>query len=401
MPELFDNEIRELMGRYAEAAPDPIPLPDPPSGRSPTLSRKPLVAALAGFGVVLLIGAVTLIATNDNPVGAPGDPLDPDTLITSEMILEDGIVTEEEYRAGADAMVACLADAGYQIEAHYDGGGYLGFSGGDTGPLTLEESLDETGPYNTAFDRCFEAHLGDKAFFLRGVQRGEIDPERRAAHIVTHIQCVEERTGKDFGEVTFDSDWFLTQEGEQTHQAAFQEQDEQPWNECAPQENDWVSGWLAGSEELHDLETRSGLDIVQRDGLTLTLRSAPDNPLTLTLNGVLENLCVEVRSANEGAGGCGADLTKPLNIVIGRLEGVSFVNGWAPESAARVVVTLVDGTEVEVTDLVAVEGIDARFFLELLPPTADTEPELPITAVAFDETGGVLTDFILSESNTP
>ena len=126
------------------------------------------------------------------------------------MILEDGIVTEEEYRAGADAMVACLADAGYQVEAHYDGGGYVGFSGGDTGPVTLEESLDETGPYNTALNRCFEDHLGDKAFFLRGVQRGEINPEKRAAHIVDHIQCVEERTGKDFGEVTFDSDWFLT-----------------------------------------------------------------------------------------------------------------------------------------------------------------------------------------------
>ena len=401
MPELFDNEIKDLMGRYAEAAPDPVPLPDTPSRRSPTRFRKPLVAALAGFGVVLLVGAVTLIATNDNPVGAPGDPPDPDALITSEIILEDGIVTEEEYRAGADAMVACLAAAGYQVEAHYDGGGYVGFSGGDTGPVTLEESLDETEPYNTTFDRCFETHLGDKAFFLRGVQRGEIDPERRAAHIVAHIQCVEERTGKDFGEVTFDSDWFLTPEGEQTDQAAFQEQDEQPWDECAPQENEWVSGWLAGTEELHDLETRSGLEIVQRDGLTLTLRSAFDNPLTLTLSGVLENLCVEVISENEAAGGCDADLAKPLNIVIGRLEGVSFVNGWAPESAAKVVVTLVDGTEVEVTDLVAVEGIDARFFLELLPPTGSREPELPITAVAFDETGGIVADFILSETNTP
>ena len=56
------------------------------------------------------------------------------------------------------------------------------------------------------------------------------------------------------------------------------------------------------------------------------------------------------------AGGCGADFTQPLNIAVGGIDGESFVDGWAPGSTAKVVVTVVDGTEIEVTDLVVVRA---------------------------------------------
>jgi hypothetical protein len=41
------------------------------------------------------------------------------------------------------------------------------------------------------------------------------------------------------------------------------------------------------------------------------------------------------------------------------------------------------------------------FFLELMPPTVSGEPELPITATAFDQTGAITADFTLSEPDAP
>ena len=101
------------------------------------------------------------------------------------------------------------------------------------------------------------------------------------------------------------------------------------------------------------------------------------------------------------AGGCGADFAEPFNVGGGGIDGVLFLNGWAPGNATSVVVTLFDGTEIEVTDLFSVEGFDVLFFLELLPPTDNGEPELPITAVSLDAAGGVIADFGLSEQEAP
>jgi hypothetical protein len=57
-----------------------------------------------------------------------------------------------------------------------------------------------------------------------------------------------------------------------------------------------------------------------------------------------------------------------------------------------------DGTKIEAAELVAVDGYRVRFFLELLPATGGTEPELPITAAALDQTGNVLAEYTLEDT---
>lgn len=42
-----------------------------------------------------------------------------------------------------------------------------------------------------------------------------------------------------------------------------------------------------------------------------------------------------------------------------------------------------------------------RPILELMPPTVSGEPELPITATAFDQTGAITADFTLSDPDAP
>lgn len=63
---------------------------------------------------VLAVGATAILVTGDQrglgPLQGSG------TRITSEVILSDGVVSEAEYRAGADAVVSCLAD----IDEQYD-----------------------------------------------------------------------------------------------------------------------------------------------------------------------------------------------------------------------------------------------------------------------------------------
>ena len=131
------------------------------------------------------------------------------------MILEDGVVTEEEYRAGAEAVVACLADVGVVASVDYDGGGYAGF-----GIASGSKTQEEGNAFKTLIEGCMETHLSDKVFFVRGVQRGEIDPGKSVAYNTALFECVEERTGRDLGEVSFDSDGFPTPQGEQALQAA-------------------------------------------------------------------------------------------------------------------------------------------------------------------------------------
>ena len=168
--------------------------------------------------------------------------------------------------------------------------------------------------------------------------------------------------------------------------ALFAEEDHLSWVECLHEIDieDWMN--IAPDQEP---EFGPGLEVVQRGGLTLTLSGAIDNP------------CVRVRSATGMAGGCGADFTQQFQFGVGGIGGVLFVDGWALPNAAKVVVTLADGTEIEVTDLVAVESFDVLLFLELMPPTVRGEPELPITAVAFDQTGAITAEFVLSEPDAP
>ena len=161
-------------------------------------------------------------------------------------------------------------------------------------------------------------------------------------------------------------------------------------NPVAPQETTETFDLARGT----DPESGSSVALVERDGLALTL------------SGPLDRQCLDVTSEAGMSGGCGLNLSQPLGLAAGGLDGTNFISGWAPETAVRVVVTLAGGVEIEVTDLVAVEGINRRFFMELMPPTAagdvnaSGELNLPITAVAFDQNDQEVGRLILREGGT-
>ena len=318
-------------------------------------------------------------------------PLNTNGRITSEMILEDGVVTEEEYRAGALAVVACLTDAGFEAGVDFDDPsgnptsleGHAGFA--------VDHADNATESANEAFNRCQDLHLSDNVSLGWAALLGQINLEELREETATLVACVEGRTGVDFGELTYDKFGFLTDQGEQTRDAAFEYRVHSFWGECRAE-----IGLLLwpdpDSFRMHeDLEpTDSGfLEIVERDGLTLMIR------------GPLDNVCLDVTDETGMAGGCGADLAEPMNFGVGGLRGKSFIYGWAPTNAAKVVFTLADATEIEVTDLVTIEGFDVQFFLELIPSNETGEADLPIKVVAVDANGEEIAGFVLGDGNNP
>jgi len=167
-----------------------------------------LLASLGASALLLSRGAAEVLATGS------------DSLFSSEVILQDGVVTEEELLAGADAVVACVADAGFEIEVMYfgDTDGMLAF---DTSTVTDE-----------VFNPCMDAHLSRNVMLGWLATRGRLDLHELQAEDSATVECVEQRTGVDFGEVTHDDFAYLTEEGRQTLDAAFEYQDHEIWMAC-------------------------------------------------------------------------------------------------------------------------------------------------------------------------
>ena len=234
----------ELLASIMDGTDLVLPLLDAGVVPSSKRRRRPLVAAIAGFGAVLVVGAVTLLAINNTPSGSFDDvPSDPDTLITSEMILEDGIVTEEEYRAGAEALVVCYTDAGIEAEVDFESNGHASFYFPNSGKTDLD-----------ANEGCFDLHLSHNVTLGWAAALGQLDLEELRAEATAVTACVEERTGEDFGDLSYDQFGYLTEHGQQTSDAAFEYQDHQPWGRCR---ND------LGYEEKYKAETRAILECVE------------------------------------------------------------------------------------------------------------------------------------------
>lgn len=207
-------------------------------------------AFAAAFALVIFVGGLSVwaIGLGQSPEAADGEP------ITSEQILADGVVTEEEYRAGALAVVACLTEAGFDAEVDFDGSdpgsvnrldGHASFSvdGGD-GPEASTE----------AFNRCRELHLSDNVSLGWQVALGQLDLGELREETTAVTECVEQETGQDFGELTYDEFGYLTATGQQTKDAAFEYQDHEPWMRC---QND------LGYQEDYKTETRAAFECVE------------------------------------------------------------------------------------------------------------------------------------------
>lgn len=323
---------------------------------------------------VLAVGATAILVTGDQrglgPLQGSG------TRITSEVILSDGVVSEAEYRAGADAVVSCLADAGVGAELEYGTDRHASFFIPDDGTNEVHRS-------NEQLQQCRDLHLSDNVALGWAATLGQVDLEQHRFETTARVACVEERAGTDFGELTFDRFGYLTEQGRQTKHAAMELQDHRLWEACGEElgVSQGTDSPEASDEDLSG--TAAVRELISRGGLTLAIR------------GPVDRRCLEVRSGEGMAGGCGVDLDQELHLGTGSLDGVAFVDGWAPANAASVVITLADGTEFEATELVSVADFDVQFYLEVLPPTDGGEPELPIEATAVDSDGLVISRFQL------
>lgn len=171
-----------------------------------------LVAGLAVAGtLVVFTGEGDLASTEDQ--------------ITSEVILEDGVVTEAEYQAGAQAVADCMTEAGFETRlVEQDTDGYFGF---------FTPSPFDTKPgYTEQWEHCRELHLSRNVMHGYGATLGDVDLAELRDETTTVFDCVERSTGQDFGELTYDDFGYLTDEGWQNRDAAFEHQDHEPWLKC-------------------------------------------------------------------------------------------------------------------------------------------------------------------------
>lgn len=112
--------------------------------------------------------------------------------------------------------------------------------------------------------------------------------------------------------------------------------------------------------------------------------------LTLVVQDSNLGPCLQVHSKGTMSGGCGADLSRPLSVGVGSLDGTSFASGWAPPGTVEVVMTFSGGETLSVTALQLVEGYEVLFFLAAPAPSPGSEPSLPIEVTAYDAAGNEL-----------
>ena len=177
--------------------------------------RMLIVAAASVFVVGLVSAALLTVLGSDDSV----PPADSDGAITSEMILEDGVVTETEYRAGVGAVVACVAEAGIEVEADFDD------------PSRHASFLQRSGS-GGEMQRCMEIHLSDNVSLGWAAMLGQVNLDELREQTMALVGCVERHTGENFGEASYDSFGYLTEEGQRTRDAAFEYQDHEPWLAC-------------------------------------------------------------------------------------------------------------------------------------------------------------------------
>ncbi len=207
--------------------------------------RHSFVAAAAAVIAIALVGGVVVTAMS--PRG-PVAPADGESIVNGEQILEDGVVTEEEYLRAVDAHIACLADAGLEAVAEFDDpSGHASFF--------VADSEGSPGAHAEAKERCFAQLDFQNVSLGRAAALGQLDLAELQDQEVATVECVEERTGIDFGDPTHDEYGFPTPEGRQTIEAAMDHDDHRVWMSCR---NDL--GFLA---ELH-AEEQAILDCVEQ-----------------------------------------------------------------------------------------------------------------------------------------
>jgi hypothetical protein len=101
--------------------------------------------------------------------------------------------------------------------------------------------------------------------------------------------------------------------------------------------------------------------------------------------------CLQVRTVQGMAGGCGYDiLAEPLSVSVGGIRETTFATGWGPPGTTRIEMIFATGEIVEVTTFEMLDGYNVMFFIARLPLSLGSEPSLPLQTVAFDARGNAL-----------
>ena len=186
-------------------------------------------AFAAAFALVIVVGGLwAWVIGGQSPDVADGEP------ITSEQILEDGVVTDEEYWAGVDAAIECVKDAGFQARTvGLDESVSTGLQGHAT--VHIDNADGEAEAADEAWGSCREHHWSENVSLGWSVTLGQVDLTARRAEEEATFRCVERRTGQDFGELNYDRHDFLTTEGELAKESAYEFENHIPWMECDPE----------------------------------------------------------------------------------------------------------------------------------------------------------------------
>ncbi len=113
-----------------------------------------------------------------------------ETTTPPDEILDDGVVTESEYYGAALAVLSCLEAEGVDAGLAFDARGFASFTTG--------------GEDEVVFEQCHGRHMGAVAT-ARADQNAQ-SREREIAFYNEVVDCVEEQTGEDYGEVERRSD---------------------------------------------------------------------------------------------------------------------------------------------------------------------------------------------------
>ncbi|GBE23858.1 hypothetical protein BMS3Bbin02_00123 [bacterium BMS3Bbin02] len=332
-----------------------------------------LVTVSVATALLVAIGAATLAVTSQLGA-APGAPTGMRSA-TETSILADGIVTEEEYRGAVQAVVDCGRALGLEVTADFnDPNGHAGFQS----PGSIDDSRKQ-------FDQCLVEYLPNNVSVGWSVSLGDVDLDEMRNDAAARLACVENRTGQDFGELTYDEFGYPTPMSQATMEAALDYQEHEPWNACSKEL--FPERWSGAQEPDSPVEVR--WEIMTRNGMRLFIGSRS------------EGGCLEITDGARAIGVCGADTTIPLSFSTGALYGKGFIAGWTPINTTRVVFTLADGTVIETTDLGTTEEYDVRFFLETVPINERYKADVPITAVALDDTNIEIARFVLTSETAP
>ncbi|MGD2102116.1 MAG: hypothetical protein PVG83_07745 [Acidimicrobiia bacterium] len=184
------------------------------SSDKPRKVRLTAVAAFAAGALAVALVAVPLFLTSR---GGSGEA----AALTPESILADGVVTEEEVRAAGEAVEQCM-----QV-------------GGVSGSFSLEDDRDQgifsrrgiqydvPSEYESILESCRAEHMGqpvegDLTFEIehRWDAQNQPIPSELFEFDAKVVQCTEDWTDEDFGQMTQDETGATTAQGEATKRRA-------------------------------------------------------------------------------------------------------------------------------------------------------------------------------------